>query len=124
MSDNLTARQYLAIDAMLAGSGHEEAAAAAGVTSRTLRRWRSSPVFRTELTTRATESLDDTTRQLSAAAGEAARVMRAVVVDDGASTALRLRAADLILSHNRRQKELELLQRLDELEARFYAPTY
>ena len=119
MSEKLTGRQYLAIDAMLAGEGHEDAAAAAGVTSRTLRRWRSSPVFRSELTTRATQDLDDTTRALTAAAGEAARVMRSVLNDEDAPPMVRLRAADLLLGHSSKLLELHsLLQRLDDLEAR------
>lgn len=119
MSENLTGRQLTAIDAMLTGAGHNDAAAAAGVTARTLRRWRSSPAFRTELTTRATESLDDVTRQLTAAAGGAARVMRAVVDDEEIAPMIRLRAADLVLSHNTRLLELHnLLQRLDDLESR------
>ena len=119
MSENLTGRQLTAIDAMLTGAGHNDAAAAAGVTARTLRRWRSSPAFRTELTTRATEALDDVTRQLSAAAGDAAGVMRAILTDDDASPLVRLRAADLVLSHNTRLLELHnLLQRLDDMESR------
>lgn len=119
MSQNLTGPQLAAIDAMLGGASHGDAAEAAGVTARTLRRWRSSPAFRLELTKRSTESLDDVTRQLTAAAGEAAGVMRSVLNDEDAPPGTRLRAADLLLGHSSRLLELHnLLQRLDDLEAR------
>lgn len=73
--DELSAKQTAAATALLGGCSNAVAASEAGVSERTVRRWRNDPAFRT--------ALKDAERSMLAAAAQ-----RAYALADGALTAL------------------------------------
>ena len=117
MTGNLTAKQALAIDALLSGQSAAGAAAVAGVNDRTLRRWRAMPHFHTELQARAGEALDDATRHLTAVMAGAPSVIDAVMTDEAAPPAVRIAAARIAIESGLKLIEIrDLLARIEALE--------
>jgi len=117
MSDYLSNRQMRAIDALMSGRNVAGAAEAAGVSVRTLRRWRDSPLFTAELQARGGEALEDTARQLSAAMRAAPATIAAIMTDGKLPAGVRLAAAKTALENGMRLIELtDLMQRLEALE--------
>ena len=122
MSGNLSLSQQKAIDALMKGRNVAGSAEAAGVSVRTLRRWRTLPLFRAELQARAGESLEDTSRRLSATMTAAPGVIADIMTDGTAPAGVRLAAAKAALENGLRLIELtELLTRLEALEERYAA---
>lgn len=120
MSDILTGKQLLAVDALMGGHNIAGAAKAAGVSVRTLRRWRDLPHFHAELQARAGESLEDTTRRLSATMAGAPAVIYAIMTDNASPAGVRLAAAKAALENGARFIELfSINERLEALEAKY-----
>lgn len=114
---NLTPRQRRAVRALAAGDGLTEAAQAAGVTERTLYRWRQQPVFIDALRQADDEMLSHLARALNAASRDALAVLVGVVRDEKAAPGVRVRAASEILKQRAAFYELfNLADRLAELE--------
>ena len=119
MSENLTGKQLVALDALLAGKSVSGAAHAAGVSERTVRRWKTTPTFYAEQRRRVEELLDDTARRLSLVAANAPLVVASLMADAKTTGGVRLAAARLSLEENRRHYELQIFAaRLDEVERR------
>lgn len=122
MSDSVTRdllnhAQQRAVDALLAGGDVAAAAAAAGVTDRTIQRWRKEPAFLAALQMAQDAALDRTAGALVAASGAAVALLRRVVEDDAAQMSHRLRAAGTLLDATLRWHELRSIsQRLAQLE--------
>lgn len=111
-------RQARAIAALLEGKSQEQAAAAAGVTSRTLRRWmddRENRTFSDTLRQAEGEHISATMRRLLVLSDMAISTLAAGMRGNAAGPAIR--AADLSLAHLARLRELhELEARVAELE--------
>ncbi|MCZ2095982.1 MAG: hypothetical protein LC121_06855 [Anaerolineae bacterium] len=119
MAENLTPKQRKAITALVAGRNFDEAAKAAGVSVRTLHRWRSDPLFMAELRAADSEQLGEIARVLNGASRDAVTVLMGVMNDAKAKPDLRIRAAGEILKHRASFFELTTLEaRLTDLEAR------
>lgn len=113
----LTPKQRRALDALLSGATVGHASGAAGVTTRTLARWRLQPDFSHELRRRTTQAVGDATRRLAGSLDVAVDVLRLVMLDATEPAAVRVRAAKVALDTGLRLMELtEVLERLETLE--------
>lgn len=119
------ARQALAIAALVAGASLDDAARAATVDARTLRRWRQSdPGFRAALAEAGAQVLDEATRRAASLQGKALDTIADVLDDADAPVWARLRAAEMALVwaanlanlHEKEERLATLEARLDEVE--------
>lgn len=95
----LSAKQQRAIAALLTESTTEKAAEAAGVNSRTIRRWmKDDSAFRLGLAKAEAEAVREAARAVAGGAMEAAAFLREVVTNEAAETRERIMAARLLLS--------------------------
>ena len=117
MTENsrLTPKQRRGIAALLTCPTITEAAQVAECGERTLYTWLDDPAFLAELRAAEDAMVDAAVRQLAVAAGAAVAAL-ADLVDNG-QPAVRLKAADAILNHLLRLRELRNLEgRITELE--------
>lgn len=106
-----------AILALARGATTDTAGTEAGVSGRTVRRWREDPAFEAEVDAARRALLDRAVAGLSAGAGEAVDVLRAALADPTA--AVRVRAAVALLSALPSVVEhVELTARIADLETR------
>jgi len=113
----LTPRQLRAVDALLSGATYQDAAKSAGVTDKTLSRWRKQPAFDDELRRRGTVAVSDASRRLTGTLDNAVDVLREVMNDEEAPQSVRIRAARYILDAATKLLELsEVMERLEALE--------
>jgi len=116
--DELTARMSAAIDAVLETGSQTEAAAVAGVSTRSLRRWMGTPAFRAELARRRARQLDAAAGELSRGAAAAARALIAVADGTSKGSTARVAAAKAVIDlASRFADRTELDQRIAALEA-------
>src|SRR5688572_27035255 len=122
MTDDLTLCQHFALAALLRGDTQQAAAAAAGVTDRTLRAWLHDPPFRDALRESRAQLLSATSALVQAAAREAVATMRAVMTDKGVPARARVTAARSLLELGLRYAEkVEYEARITELEEQLEA---
>lgn len=115
MSD-LTAKQKAAVRCILSCRTLEGAATAAGVDSRTLRRWKESEAFREALQEAQAEATAQTLIRLENALAESIEALRSLLADTEESQ-VRRAAAAVLLRHGLEAIELRAITaRLDELE--------
>jgi len=121
MSQNVSTKQYKAIIALLNGSTFTDAAAAAGVSRKTVERWRDDEAFFSELQRLSDHTLKDATRRLVATLDTAIDVLQdAMQNPDKPHQRIRLRAANYALSHAPKFMELsDIIQRIEVLENEF-----
>lgn len=82
VADELTAQQAIAIAALMRGETHEDAAREAGVSARTLYRWRAEDAaFAAEFKRRTDAITDHVQRQLKALSTKALRTLDKVMSD-------------------------------------------
>lgn len=113
---SITPTQERAIAALLISSTLEEAAKTAGISSSTLRRWRSDPDFVKALDTHRIAMLEGVTARIRGAAADAIETVRDLA-KNGKSEGVRLRAATTLLTMAYRSAEVdELATRLHEIE--------
>lgn len=112
--DRLSRVQDRAIAALMVTRTIAEAATAAGVGEKTLRRWLGSEPFATEYRAAAREAAREATSALLAAQREAVEVLRACLHDGSAAT--RTRAARALLDLGVRVAADDIETRLAELE--------
>ena len=122
MSENdaksLTTKQRKALEALLSGSKVKDAALAAGVTSRTVQRWRDTEAFAFELQRRSTLAVKDAATRMTANMDAMLDVLLAVAEDEAAPRHVRVRAALGWIDRQAKVVELaEILERLDALES-------
>ena len=116
--EDLSARQALAMDALLQGATQAEAGHAAGVTDRTVRLWLQEPAFGATLRQARGAVWSETTTLLHAASRDAVRTLQAVMNSDQSRPYERVVAARTILQLGARAAEIEDLgARITELEA-------
>jgi len=118
-ASDLSRKQSLAVAALLTGARQEDAAKAAGVSARQLRRWQEQEGFCAMLREGMSELLTAAGRKLLSEAGKSITTLATIRDDAEAGPGPRVRAADLILSHAFDAYERnELEQRVSELEER------
>ncbi len=110
----LPPRQQAAVRCFLAGGTASEAATAAQVTERTLRRWLGLPAFQGALREAGRESAREATSLLLSAQQDAVRTLRAALTAPSAAT--RVRAARAILELGIKASSDDVEQRLTSLE--------
>ncbi len=115
--NELSERQRRAIAALLSARNVSEAAQAAQVGERTLRRWLAEPTFRAALTGAEGQAIDAATRRLVSLTDSAIDVLTTVMQDPDAPSGVRLRAAQGVLDNLLRLRELRNVEeRLTRLE--------
>ena len=114
----MTSKQIKALQSLLEGRTKRQAAAEAGCSESTLRRWATSdPSFMAAYKEAVGATLEVTVRKLQAAALDAADTLHSVAIDTDAAAGTRIQAADRILTHSAKLTEqLDVLDRLDALE--------
>lgn len=114
----LKPRQHKAIEALLHAGSVPEAAQACGVPERTLYRWlREDADFCAALVAAEGGAIDEAARQLIGAAGTAITTLQGLLTKS-ASDHVKVRAAEVILSHLLKLRELRNVEaRLTALEA-------
>jgi hypothetical protein len=116
--DRLTTKQRRALAVLLEGQTMGAAATAAGVSPKTLYRWRHEPAFVAELRAGESELIAGALRSLTALARPAVTVAGRVLADEGAPAGVRLRAAQTVIDALLRLKEAaDLEARIAALEA-------
>ena len=117
MNSKITRKQKLAIAALLQTSTVEDAAAEAGVSPRTLQRWRTLDEFKAAYAEAESEILKETLTLLTRASRVAAAMIEICRDRDAPATA-RVSAARGIFENIFKAQELMILrQDLDELKA-------
>jgi hypothetical protein len=115
-STDITQRQARAVEALVAGARLDAAAASAGVSVRTLRRWRKEPQFESALRAAQDDAFSSARSELRAAALDAVRALREVTCE-GSPAAARVAAARCVLDLAIRSRETDDLEsRIEELE--------
>lgn len=118
----LPPRQQRAIAAILAEPSADRAAAAAGVSPRTLRRWAAGDDFRDALGQAQREAFAGAMRRLQVGAIAAADRLVAMLADPSAPAYARVQAASVILRAGQAWVETDdLARRLEALERRLAA---
>lgn len=95
--DGLRSEHRRAIAALLVGADDTAAGQAAGVSGRTVRRWRSQPAFAAALADAERAVIADAVRLLSRLSVTAVRQTGAILTSKKSSDSAKLRAAGLIL---------------------------
>lgn len=113
----MTPKQQKALLALLTNPTKEKAAAAAGITSKTLRSYLADPAFQAEYKKAFSGLVEDAARQAQQAITPALSTLRDIVEDGGKSAQARISAARSILEYSMKLTETtDILTRLDELE--------
>ena len=113
----MTPKQKKALLALLSSPTKEKAAAAAGITSKTLRAYLADPEFQAEYRKAFAGLVEDATRQAQQAIAPALSTLREVVEDADENAQARISAARSILEYSLKLTETtDILTRLDELE--------
>ena len=109
-------RRQRAIEGLLAGMPLSGCASAAGISVRTLRRWRSEPKFVAELRASRDECFADASAALTSLSKKAVSQMQRILDDENASDSLRLRAAVEVLECATRISNVDVVTRISALE--------
>lgn len=113
----LTPKQRLAVAALLTEPSNQAAAAACGVSARTLWRWQQQPAFVDALRAAERGAIDQASRRLATAAGTAITVLTDVLNSPTAAPGIKVRAAECVLMAVLKIRELASLeQRVAVLE--------
>lgn len=119
MSENLTPKHFLAIEALLTHGNVAEAARAADVSRDTVYRWFKDRTFKHALKAAEADALEGLSRDLVRLGRKAAATLEAALTDERAGTSTKVRAADIVLSRLLQLRELaDLEQRVSWLEER------
>lgn len=114
----MTPKQQKALVALLTQPTKEKAAAAAGITSKTLRSYLDDPEFRAEYRKAFSELVEDATRKMQQTLDPAVAVLREVMENDGENGQVRVSAARSVLEYGLKMTEqIDILNRLQELES-------
>lgn len=119
MDKILTPKQRRAAQSLLTTADTTQAAAAAGVSRDTIYRWLRLPEFRGELQQATGAVMESLARGLVTLGARALAVLAAALDDPEAPQAVKIRAADIILSRLLELQELVVMQgQIEELERR------
>lgn len=114
----MTPKQHKALLALLTNPTKEKAAAAAGITSKTLRSYLADPEFQEEYKRAFAGMVEDATRQAQQAIEPALSTLREIVEDSGEGAQFRISAARSLIEFSLKLTEQnDILSTLQELEA-------
>ena len=117
--EKLSTRQLKALASLAGGASKPAAAAACGVTTRTIDRWLLDSVFSTELTRRSSFAIKAAAVRFAAMLDQAADVMEAAMTKPERLTGVKLRAANSVVLNAPRLTEVaDLVERIEKLEAK------
>lgn len=117
--DELTPAQRRTLAALLVSRNPAQAATAANVSERSVRRWLTDPAFAAALRGLEAEAIAHATRRLAGGTQAALDAILDIMQNEDAPPGHRLRAAALWLDAHLRYREIaEFAERLAELEAR------
>lgn len=106
-----------ALCALLTCNTQAEAAAAAGISERTLRAYLSDASFAAEYDLRRQETIQAATAQLQLSLSSAVAALRDIVLNDDSSDSAKIAAARTLLEHGLRYTELfDLFRRMQAVE--------
>lgn len=111
---NLSPAQEIAVRVLVSSGSTAEAATAADVTERSVRRWLTDPDFRTAFRAAGRAAASEAVTALLAAQGEAVAALRAALVAE--SPATRVRAARALLEVGRHAFDEDIEERIERLE--------
>ena len=115
----LTPKQRKAISCLVDGGNFTRASLAAGVSTRTITRWRELPDFDAALKHAGTRKIADATRQITGGLETAIDFLLTIIDNEDAPYSVRTRAAlGLIDRQIRLVEETDILERLEALENR------
>jgi hypothetical protein len=110
-------KMELAIAALVTRPNIEDAARAAGVGEKTLRRWMREPEFNAEYLRARREGVHQAVARMQQATGVAGTIILKLMTDPNVPAAVRLRAAESVFGHAIKGIELEDIEaRLGALE--------
>lgn len=113
----MTPKQEKALAALLTHNTKQDAARAAGIDPRTLRRYFEDPVFQKAYREAFSGLVEDATRRAQQSIAPALQVLRELAEDGGEQGQVRVSAARSLLEYSLRLTEqLDVLGRLKELE--------
>jgi hypothetical protein len=117
----LSPKQQLALQNLLAGRTKSQTAAAVGVTPRTLSRWLAHPAFHAALTDTTDQALANAAHRLADTLDDAVAILAEVIANKDARDLDRLRAADLVIHRGLDLiQQKQLVERIAALEAKTY----
>lgn len=118
----LAPRQQRALSALLTHPTKEAAAAAAGITSKTLRGYLADPLFQAEYKKAFGGLVEDAARQARQALSPALSTLREIAADGNETAQVRISAARSVLEYGLRLTEqADIAAKLQELEAELMA---
>ena len=113
----MTHKKQQALLALLTNPTKEKAAAATGISSRTLRGYLADPEFQAEYKKAFAGMVEDATRQAQQAIAPALSTLRDIVEDAGEGSQFRISAARSILEYSLKLTEQnDIVARLRDLE--------
>ena len=116
--NEISPKQLNGIATLLQTGNVAQSAKIVGVSERQFWRWMDDPNFQAELQRKQNELVDGAYMRLQSVLSGAVDVIAAIAFDTSIAPAVRLRAADSVVSHTLRWREsVDLAARLDELEA-------
>lgn len=114
----MTPKKQKALLALLTQPTKEKAAAAAGITSKTLRGYLDDPEFQDEYRKAFAEPVEDATRKVQQTLDPAVAVLREIMEDRDENGQVRVTAARSVLEYGLKMTEqTDILTRLQDLEA-------
>ena len=114
----MTPKKQKALVALLTQPTKEKAAAAAGITSKTLRGYLDDPEFQAEYKKAFAGLVEDATRKVQQTLDPAVAVLREVMEDSDENGQVRVSAARSVLEYGLKMTEqTDIITRLQELEA-------
>lgn len=113
----MSPKQGKAIAALLTANSKAEAAAAAGISARTLRTYLQNPDFQRAYRQAFSELVDDATRQMQRSLTPAISTLTEIVADGEQPATARISAARAVLEYSLKLTEQnDIISRLDALE--------
>jgi hypothetical protein len=110
-------KQEEAIAALLSQRNIEEAAKAAGISTRTMLRWLNIPEFQTAYREARRAAYSQAVARLQQGATAAATTLLKVMLDQGTPASVKVRAAECVMNHSSKAIEIEDVEfRVSELE--------
>ena len=114
----MTPKRQKALLALLTTPTREQAAAAAGITSKTLRGYLADPEFQAAYKKAFADLVEDATRKVQQTLEPAVAVLREIMEDRSENGQVRVSAARSVLEYGLKMTEqTDILTRIQELEA-------
>lgn len=114
--ETLTPAQNLALCLLASGYSTKEVAEQAGVTSKTIERWKSKPNFEKLLRDAIAKTYDAAVAELCSGARDAAKELKRIINDPDVPSRTKVTAISVLLSNASKAKDTILEERLERVE--------